>query len=304
MRARRIRRSSTRCSTPTVSSFRVTKQIFEGLVDLKPGSTAVGPRLATSWDVDKSGKVWTFKLRHGVKFHDGTAFNAKAVCFNFNRWYNFTGAFQNAARPTTTRRSSAASRTTRSRRSSSPSLYKSCKAKGQYTAVIKLTRPSGRSSRRCRSPSFAIQSPTALKKYGAEPGDDQQRSLRSDGHVRVPAPDGHRPVQVRVWTVEQKVVLNRNAKYWGKKAKLKQIIVGRSPTTRRALQALQTGEVNAIGPGPAAGHRDDQQQLEPEDVEPAGVQRRLRRDQPGEAADGQAAGPAGGRLRARTARRS
>src|SRR6059058_6493416 len=76
-------------------SFRVTKQIFEGLVDLKPGTTLIIPKLATSWNVDKSGKVWTFNLRHGVKFQDGTAFNSKAVCFNFNRWYNFTGAFQN-----------------------------------------------------------------------------------------------------------------------------------------------------------------------------------------------------------------
>src|ERR1051325_2343193 len=75
-------------------SFGVTKQIFEGLVDLRPGTTVVMPKLATSWHVDRSGKVWTFNLRHGVKFQDGTAFNAKAVCFNFNRWFNFPGAFQ------------------------------------------------------------------------------------------------------------------------------------------------------------------------------------------------------------------
>src|SRR2546430_7377939 len=77
-------------------SFRVTKQIFEGLVDLKPGTTKIEPKLATSWHVDKTGKKWTFNLRHGVKFSDGTPFNAKAVCFNFNRWYNFTGPFQAA----------------------------------------------------------------------------------------------------------------------------------------------------------------------------------------------------------------
>src|SRR6478609_4118912 len=75
-------------------SFRVTTQIFEGLVALKPGSTTVIPALATSWSLDKSRTKWTFNLRKGVKFHDGTPFNAAAVCYNFDRWYNFTGPFQ------------------------------------------------------------------------------------------------------------------------------------------------------------------------------------------------------------------
>src|SRR5881275_563130 len=65
-------------------SFRVTEQIFEGLVSLKPGSTVIRPGLATKWG-SKNGKDWTFTLRHGVTFHDGTAFNAQAVCYNFNR---------------------------------------------------------------------------------------------------------------------------------------------------------------------------------------------------------------------------
>src|SRR5690242_1278122 len=75
-------------------SFRITKQIFEGLVDLKPGTTTVVPKLATSWGVNGSHTIWTFALRKGVKFHDGTPFNAAAVCYNFDRWYNFSGPFQ------------------------------------------------------------------------------------------------------------------------------------------------------------------------------------------------------------------
>src|SRR2546429_97245 len=74
-------------------SFRVTEQVFESLVSLKPGSTLVQSGLATKWG-SKNGKDWTFQLRHGVKFHDGTAFNAQAVCYNFNRQYNFTGPFK------------------------------------------------------------------------------------------------------------------------------------------------------------------------------------------------------------------
>src|SRR5947208_7045396 len=62
-------------------SFRVTEQIYEGLVALKPGTTKIIPKLATKWKLGGAGRVWTFSLRHGVKFHDGTPFNAKAVCF-------------------------------------------------------------------------------------------------------------------------------------------------------------------------------------------------------------------------------
>src|SRR3954471_18975369 len=76
-------------------SGRVVIQIFEGLVGLKPGTTTVVPSLATSWKGSNAGKSWTFALRKNVKFTDGTPFNAAAVCANFNRWYNFTGSFQN-----------------------------------------------------------------------------------------------------------------------------------------------------------------------------------------------------------------
>src|SRR5919205_1624443 len=78
-------------------SFRVTEQIFESLVRLKPGSTIVQPALATKWKADRSGKNWTFFLRKGVKFHDGTPFTSKSVCANYNRQYNFTGPFQDAS---------------------------------------------------------------------------------------------------------------------------------------------------------------------------------------------------------------
>ena len=78
-------------------SLRPISLIFQGLVSLKPGSTVVVPQLATSWSTSKNGLNWTFNLRPGVKFQDGTPFNAKAVCFNFNRWYNFPGPLQTDA---------------------------------------------------------------------------------------------------------------------------------------------------------------------------------------------------------------
>lgn len=59
--------------------------IFDPLVQLKLGTTGIAPALAKAWDISKDGLVYTFHLRTGVKFHDGTPFNAKAVLFSFNR---------------------------------------------------------------------------------------------------------------------------------------------------------------------------------------------------------------------------
>ena len=75
-------------------SLRAVNQMFEGLVGLKPGTTKVIPSLATSWTTSKNGLAWTFKLRQGVKFHDGTKFDARSVCFNFNRNYHLPSYLQ------------------------------------------------------------------------------------------------------------------------------------------------------------------------------------------------------------------
>src|SRR5688572_20529107 len=63
----------------------VTRQIFETLVAFEPGSLRIVPKLAESWSVSSDGLAWTFVLRRGVKFHDGTDLDASAVALNFDR---------------------------------------------------------------------------------------------------------------------------------------------------------------------------------------------------------------------------
>ena len=53
--------------------------VYEGLVEYQPGSTRIVGRLARSWDISDDGLTYTFHLVQGVKFHDGTPFNATAV---------------------------------------------------------------------------------------------------------------------------------------------------------------------------------------------------------------------------------
>ena len=66
-------------------SVMVTTNIFDNLVTFKKGSTELMPWLATKWESSDDAKVWTFHLREGVKFHDGSPVNADAVVFSFER---------------------------------------------------------------------------------------------------------------------------------------------------------------------------------------------------------------------------
>src|SRR5207249_10660661 len=65
-------------------SARLTEQIFETLVTFDGATTRIKPALAESWESSPDGKVWTFNLRQGVTFHDGTPFDANAVKMNFD----------------------------------------------------------------------------------------------------------------------------------------------------------------------------------------------------------------------------
>jgi peptide/nickel transport system substrate-binding protein len=58
---------------------------YQGLVDYKPDTTTIEPLLATSWDISTDGLTYTFHLRSGVTFQDGTPFNAAAVKTSFQR---------------------------------------------------------------------------------------------------------------------------------------------------------------------------------------------------------------------------
>jgi peptide/nickel transport system substrate-binding protein len=222
-------------------SFRVTEQIFEGLVRLKPGTTVVKPDLATKWTT-KDAKNWTFTLRRGVKFHDGTPFNAAAVCYNYNRQYNFSGPFQDASATYYWQtvfngfHHNASSNL-------SPSLYVGCTAHGKYSVTIHLRTPSGPFLSAQVISSFAIQSPTALKKYGANQGELRNGVFAPTGSYAFSHPTGTGPFKFQSWTVGQRIVLVRNNQYWGPKPRINTLIIRPISDNTARLQALQTGEV-------------------------------------------------------------
>lgn len=70
------------------NSSRAGRRIVEALLDYDDQTTELVPGLAQSWTVSKDGLEYTFKLRPGIKFHDGTPLNADAVRFSFERQIN------------------------------------------------------------------------------------------------------------------------------------------------------------------------------------------------------------------------
>src|SRR5437762_1061405 len=64
---------------------KITQNLYEPLVTFKDRSVEIEGRLAKTWSFSPDGKTLTFELREGVKFHDGTPFNAEAVVFTFQR---------------------------------------------------------------------------------------------------------------------------------------------------------------------------------------------------------------------------
>ena len=223
-------------------SFRVTAQIMESLVSLKPGSTVIQPGLASKYG-SKNGKDWSFTLRHGVKFHDNTPFNAAAVCYNFNRQYNYSGAFQDASATYYWQTVFGGFKNNNAGSTLGASLYKGCTARGKYTAIIHLTKRSSSFLPALVISSFAIQSPTAIKKYGGNDGELRNGVFKPTGTYAFSHPTGTGPFQFESWKIGESVVIKRFNGYWGKKSKLARIIIRPIANNTARVQALQTGEV-------------------------------------------------------------
>ncbi|MEU4445064.1 ABC transporter substrate-binding protein [Actinosynnema sp. NPDC050801] len=221
-------------------TFRVARQMYEGLVGFKPGTAEVEPALATDWDSSEDGKTWTFTLKENVKFHDDSAFNAEAVCFNFDRWYNQKGAGQSDAVSQYWLDNFGGFADTPDK----PSLYKSCAAKDPKTAVIELNEATSQFPSVLGFTSFSISSPTALKQYDADnvvaAGDSFTYPAYANEH-----PTGTGPFKFSKFDKANNVVeLVRNENYHGSKAKLDKIVFRIIPDETARKQALEAGDID------------------------------------------------------------
>ncbi len=232
-------------------TFRVVRQMNEGLVGFTPGTADVEPALAESWEQSEDGLTWTFKLREGVTFHDGTPFNADAVCFNMDRMYNQKGAGASQAIYWSDTMGGFNGQKDEAGKAV-PSVYASCTADGENSAVIKLTRYTSKFPSILGLPSFSMQSPTALEKYNADDVKAEGDSFSFPAYATA-HPTGTGPFTFGSYDkANNTVTIVRNEDYWGDKAKSKTVIFKIIPDETARKQELQAGTIDGYDlPNPA-----------------------------------------------------
>ncbi|MFI5260963.1 MAG: ABC transporter substrate-binding protein [Candidatus Limnocylindrales bacterium] len=215
------------------NSSYVADQVVETLVGLKPGTVSdIIPVLASALPtVSADGKTYTFTLRTGVKFHDGTDFNADAVVFNYKRWQAFPkgdlqdnayyygavfggfGADSNVA---------------------------SVSAPDETTFVITLKNPQSNFLISQTNVVFGIESPTALTNDKADttPLKDNKYA-QGQGQSMV----GTGPFMWKAWTPGVEIDVVKNPSYWNPAgvAHLDGIVFKPFQDQTSKLQALQSG---------------------------------------------------------------
>ncbi|SED97114.1 peptide/nickel transport system substrate-binding protein [Arthrobacter alpinus] len=221
-------------------SYRVTRQVLEGLLTIDPVTGAPAPSLATTWTELNDGLSYSFTLRPNVKFHDGTAFDAAAVCTNFERWYAFKPA---------TRGDGSASMFKQVFRGfkddSANSLYESCTVDGDLKVTLNLKMRLTGFLEALTLPAFAISSPTALKAGTADVLDQTFSANKVSKYAL-------HPVGTGPFTFTQakpgSVTMTANADYWGSKGQIETLNFKTYEQPETRIAALEDGSIDGFDP--------------------------------------------------------
>lgn len=176
------------------NDFRIAVNIYDGLVRNKPGTLEIEPALASAWTISEDGLTYTFTLREGVTFHDGSPFDAEAVKFNFERMLDEKHPFY----------------------STGPfplSFFFSTIAKTEAvdakTVKFTLKEPYAPFMSNLASPTGLIVSPAAVKQFGKDYGRH---------------PSGTGAFKFGEWESNARVVVARNDAYWGGAPSLEAVV--------------------------------------------------------------------------------
>ncbi|HHV79392.1 MAG TPA: glutathione ABC transporter substrate-binding protein [Firmicutes bacterium] len=185
----------------------LNKNLYNNLVKFTADMQIV-PDLATKWDLAQDGVTWTFELRRGVKFHDGTAFNAQAVKACFERLLD---------------------KNTGSPRRSVLEMIKEIQPVDEYKVKIVTAYPCGSFLQQLAHPVAAIISPAAIKKYGK----DLARN-----------PVGTGPFKLAEWVSGEKIVMDRNPDYFEGAPQVQRVVFRIVPEDATRAMLIESGQVD------------------------------------------------------------
>jgi peptide/nickel transport system substrate-binding protein len=207
-------------------SLNVSSEIMEGLVMFRPGTFDVTGALATKWSIDRSGTRWTFTLRPGARFSDGTPVDAAAVKFNFDRWRlqgdPDHGAFSYAYWVSEFGGFSDDPK--------NPGVVRDVIVDAPDRVTFVLAQASGTFLRNLAMQSFAIGSPTAIRR---DPKAFEQH------------PIGSGPYVLREWLRDDHLTLDANPDYTGPlpRPAIKTVAIRDIPDQATSVLSIEKGEL-------------------------------------------------------------
>lgn len=204
-------------NTTDTESDQVIMMVYEPLIAFDDAMQIV-PRLAERWNVADDGVTWTFHLRAGVRFHDGTPFDAEAVRLNFARVLDPVANHK---------------------RLSLFSMIDRVEVVDPLTVRFVTQYPFGAFEPTIAHVSSAIVNPVVAAQHGKSFGSSAS------------AVSGTGPYRVASWKKDQEVVLERFDDYWGAVGVTREIVYRPIPEAAARVLALESGDVDVISRVPA-----------------------------------------------------
>jgi peptide/nickel transport system substrate-binding protein len=200
----------------SLNDFRILVNLYEGLVRFRDGTLEPEPALAHRWEISEDGRRYTFHLREGIRFHDGSPFDAEAVRFNFERLldkehpFHHTGPFPLAF---------------------FFDKVASIDVIDTRTVALDLAEPFAPLLANLAYPTGLMVSPSAVRSR------DMSFGRR---------PSGTGPFRFVDWQPRGRVMLERNTDYWGKPARPRLLIFRPLTDPMTRVAELMAGGIDIV----------------------------------------------------------